>query len=395
MRAQHLTAAALVSITVSVLYGRIAWGMFIRFDDFHDHLRIAQHLYETGRPSVPHFLFQGVTAALHSLIGRSFLVAGALTSAAAYFLTGGVTYAIYWKALRGSWLAAPALLGILSLLTLMAQPITSAQTYTLGYLWPEPYHSPTYTMMKPFALAVFAGTAGFLTRRQTGLGLAALFTVATIASALSKPNFVICLLPAALLMLGYRLWRRQPVSTQSLIVALYVPAGAVLAWQHLVAVSGMGDLGEMYHVSASWAPLKFMHYWATNLPAKCVASVLFPVTVTTVYWQLARRDPVLQFAWLCFGFGALYSYGVVETPNWAAGNFVWSGYVTLLTLLVATTVFWLQQAASAEGRWQVRRAIVCAAVFALHILSGVRLTWLYLTHYGCRVDFRLGQYVCG
>lgn len=369
--------------------------MFLRFDDFQDHLHIAQHLFETGRPIVPHFLFHGVTAALHALVGQRLLVAGALASVAAYFLTGLVTYAIYWNALRGSRLAAPGLIAIFTLVTLVAQPITSAQAYTLGYLWPEPYHSPTYTMLKPFALAGFAGTAWFLTRNQGRLDLAALLAVVTIASALSKPNFVICLLPAASLMLAYRVWRREPLSPRALIVGLYAPASAVLVWQFLVTFPGAGSASEMYRVSAAWAPLKFMHFWATDLAAKLLASVLFPVTVTAFYWPLARRDPLLQFAWLCFGFGALYSYGVVETTNWAAGNFVWSGYVTVLTLLVANTVFWLRQAASAEGRWQVRRAIVCGAVFALHILSGVRLTALYLTHYGCRVDLRLGQYVCG
>ena len=138
-----------------------------------------------------------------------------------------------------------------------------------------------------------------------------------------------------------------------------------------------------------------MRYWTTGLlPVKFLASVLFPVTVTALYWPLARRDTLLQFAWLCFGFGAVYSYALVETTNWTAGNFLWSGYITLLTLLVATVIFWLRQAASAEGGWPVTRALVCGAVLALHVASGARLTWMYLTHYGCRVDFRLVEYVC-
>jgi len=394
VRARHLTAAALVSIVVSAVFGRIAWGMFVRFDDFNDHLLIAQRLYETGRPAVPHFLFHGVTAALHAVLSaKSFLVAGALATVAAHFLTGGVTYAVYWNAFRGSRLEAPGLLAVLSLITLIAQPITIAQAYTLGYFWPEPYHSPTYAMLKPFALAGFAGTAWFLTRRQSSVGLVVLLGVVTIAGALSKPSFVICVLPAALLMTAYRLWRRQPLSMRSLIVGLYAPAVAVLGWQFLVAFSGTGDAG-MYQDSVSWGPLKVMRYWTTGLPVKFLASVLFPVTVTALYWPLARRDTLLQFAWLCFGFGAMYSYGLVETTNWTAGNFLWSGYITLLTLLVATTIFWLRQAASAAGRWPVMRALVCGAVLALHVVSGARVTWLYLTHYGCRVDFRLVEYVC-
>jgi hypothetical protein len=113
-----------------------------------------------------------------------------------------------------------------------------------------------------------------------------------------------------------------------------------------------------------------------------------------LYWPLARRDTLLQFAWLCFGFGVLYSYALVETSKWNAGNFVWSGYITLLTLLIATIIFWLRQAMSPSGRWPAVRALTCGGVLALHVVSGARLSWLYVTHYGCNVDLRLAQYIC-
>ena len=71
----------------------------------------------------------------------------------------------------------------------------------------------------------------------------------------------------------------------------------------------------------------------------------------------------------------------VETDHWAAGNFVWSGYISLFTLFVATTIFWLRQAALSDGRWSLTRARVCGAVLALHVVSGVRLAWLYLQEY--------------
>jgi hypothetical protein len=392
---RHLAAATLTSMVVGAVYGRIAWGMFVRFDDFSDHLRIARHLYETGRPTVPHFLFHGVTAAVYAVPGMpSILVAGALTTIAAYCLTAGATYAIYWKEFRTSHPAAPGLIGLLSLATLVAQPITFAETYTLGYLWPEPYHSPTYAMLKPFALAGFASTAWLLARRQGDAGLVALCVVVTMASALSKPNFAICLLPATALLMAHRLWARQPVATRALIAGVYTPTAAVLAWQFIIAFSGVDGAGEAYRDSVSWAPLKFMNFWATDLSAKFVASVLFPLTVTLLYWPLARRDTLLQFAWLCFGFGVLYSYAVVETSKWNAGNFVWSGYITLLTLLIATIIFWLRQAMSPSGRWPAVRALTCGGVLALHVVSGARLSWLYVTHYGCNVDLRLAQYIC-
>lgn len=382
MPARHLTAAALVSLLVAAVYGSIATGLFARSDDFRSHLTVALHLYETARPIAPHFLFHGITAVVYAVLpGPSIFVAGALVIVAAYCLLGGVTYAVYWRAFRHSRLAAPWMIAMVSVATLMAQPITTTQAYTIGYLWLEPYHSPTFTMLKPFALAGFAATAWCLTHRQAaGAGRGILFALITLAGALTKPSFAICVLPSAALLMVWRLWQRLPLSTWALIGGLYAPAGAVLAWQFLAAFSGAGG-DEMYQDSVSWAPLKFMSHWATGLPAKFAASTLFPLTVAALYWPTARRDTLLQFGWLCFGFGALYSYSVVETDHWAAGNFVWSGYISLFTLFVAATIFWLRQASSAEGRWPRTRALVCGAVLALHVLSGIRLAWLHLQEY--------------
>jgi hypothetical protein len=44
---RHLAGAVLGSTAIAGIYGRIAWGMFERFDDFTDHLLWAQRLYET------------------------------------------------------------------------------------------------------------------------------------------------------------------------------------------------------------------------------------------------------------------------------------------------------------------------------------------------------------
>ena len=382
MPVRHLTAAALVAIVVAAVYGSIATGLFARSTDFRSHLTVALHLYETARPIAPHFLYHGITALVYAILpGPSIFVAGAIVIVAAYCLLGSVTYAVYWRAFRNSRLAAPWLIAVVSVATLMAQPITTVKAYTIGYLWPEPYHSPTFTMLKPFALAGFAATAWFLTQRPAaGAGRGILFALITLAGALTKPSFAICVLPATALMMAWRLWQRLPLSTWALIAGLYAPAGAVLAWQFLAAFSGAGG-DEMYQDSVSWAPLKFMNHWASGLPAKFAASTLFPLTVAALYWPTARRDTLLQFAWLCFAFGALYSYAVVETDHWAAGNFVWSGYISLFILFVATTIFWLRQAALSEGRWPPARALVCGAVFALHVLSGVRLAWLHLKQY--------------
>lgn len=392
---RHLAAAALVALSAAFVYGTIAWGMFANFGDFEDHLDWAHRFYETGRPPVPHFLFHALTAMLFGTsVAASYEIAGRLVMVGAYALTGLVAYAVYWDAFRGTRLGQPWLLAAVGLVTLAAQPITLADTYALGYLWPEPYHSPTFAVMKPFALAAFAATAWCLAHREGASGrVIGVFALVTIASALSKPNFVICVLPAAAILTAHRLARGLPLSRRGLLGGLFVPAAVVLAWQFAVAFSG-GDAEGMYQDSVSWAPLQFMRYWATDLTAKFAASIAFPLLVLVLYWTRASRDPVLQLGWLCFAFGAFYSYTLAETVNLTAGNFVWSGYITLFTLFAATIVFWLRELHVPLRGAALGRAVVCGVAIVLHVASGIRLDWLYLIHADCRVDLRLAEFVC-
>jgi hypothetical protein len=390
----HLAAAAFVSAVVAAVYGTIAWGLFVRFEDFADHLDVAYRLYETGRPPVPHFLFHALTAVLFgSTLASSYETAGRLVMVGSYGLTGLVTYGLYWRLFRESPVGRPWTIAVAALATVTAAPVTAAHAYALGYLWPEPYHSQTFALLKPFALAGFGGVAWCLSRRDADPRFVALFALVTIAGALSKPSFVICALPAATILIGVRMRAGQPVSMAGLVGGLYFPAAVVLTWQFLAAYSGLGA-ADMYQDSVAWAPLKFMNYWTTGLPLKFAASVAFPLLVAVLYWPLTLRDTMLQLAWLCFLFGAFYSYTLAETVNWTAGNFVWSGYITLFTLYAATMVFWLRQLANPLRGRQPGRMLICGAAIGMHVLSGARMDWLYLTHYGCRVDFRLVEFVC-
>jgi len=385
-----------VSTAIAAIYGRIAWGMFERFDDFTDHLLWAQQLYETGLPAMPHFLFHGLTALLYaSPWFRSLLTAGASVIIGAYFMLGVATYAFLWNGLGQYRHSAPWLLGLMTIATIVAQPITLEPAYALGYLWSEPYHSATYSLLKPFALAGFAFTTWFISRHQrVRADVVALFAVVIVLGALSKPNFIICLLPAAAAVSAFRLWRGLPLNAGALVAGLFIPAILVLGWQFLVTFSGVDVVAGMYRDSVTWSPMKFMDYWATGLSTKFAASAMFPIAVAAFYWPHVRRDTMMQLAWLCFAFGVLFTYGVVQEVDWTSGDFVWSGYISLFILLVATTVFWLRQLTTGLRGWVLARALICGAVFVLHVASGARLAWLYLTHFACRVDLRLVQFVC-
>jgi hypothetical protein len=371
--------------------------MFIGSPDFATHIVIAQRLYDTGHPPIPHFLFHALTAALFAThLAPSLVSAGRFVLLGCYVLLALIVYGLLWTVFRTSRIGRPPILFLAGLATLLAQPITLSHAYTLGFLWQEAYQIPTSTMLKPFALASFLCTAWYISRRCTiDIRLVSLFTLATLAGSLSKPSFIICLLPASAILTIYRLTRGLPVSLGGLLAGLGIPAGAVVAWQFYETYSGYAG-NSMYHDSVIWAPFKFMSYWAGSLFVKFLLGIVFPLAVTVLYWNKVKFDTMLQLAWLCFLFGSLYTYMFAEKANWSSGNFVWSGYITAFTLFVAAMVFWLREVATATpASWRRGRLLLCGCAIALHAVSGARIDWFYLTHYGCRLDFRIAEFICG
>jgi hypothetical protein len=391
----HFISAAILTLLVAGIYGRIGWGMFAGSEDYRLHVDFARSFYESGHPPVPHFLFHALTAALFvAHIAPNLVRAGRFVVVGCYVVIPVLTYALLWLIFKGSRWNRPWVLFCAGLVTLLAQPITLAHAYAIGYFWPETYQIPTATLLKPFALLGFACTAWCLSRSGvTSRRFVVLFAIVTVAGALSKPSFAICVVPAAALVAAYRLVRRLPVSVRALVWGLYGPTIVVLGWQFYVT-HGAYATGQ-YHDSIEWAPLRFMSYWATGLLGKFLLTIAFPLTVTLLYWREARGDAVLQLAWSCFLFGAFDSYMLAERIHWSAGNLTWSGNITAYLLLAVSVVFWLRMISEApSGRWLRQRTTVCGLVLVLHVASGARLDWTYLSHYGCPIDYRHAELVC-
>ena len=394
--AGHLVAATILSLLVAGLYGAISSRVFVNSSDYADHLTFAQNLYWSGRPPVPHFLFHALVAALYAVgLARSFAAAGQDVIVSCYVAIPVLLYGFLWILFRNSRIGHPSILFLAGLATLLAQPITLNHAYAVGFFWPEPYHSPTFIMLKPFAVAGLACTAWYVSHSsRVNMRFAAGFALATVAGSLSKPSFLICMVPAVTVLALYRLARKLPVSVVGLLVGLYLPAAAVLGWQVWATYSGHGT--AEYQDRVEWAPFKFMSYWAGHLVSKFVLSIAFPLTVTVVFWRQARQDAILQLSWLCFLCGAFYTYTLAEAIHWRAGNFTWSGDITAFTLLVGSVVFWLRQISlQPAGKWSAQWAFwICGAVLVLHAISGARIDWFYLWHRGCAPNYQ-GGFVCG
>ena len=381
----HVVAAAVLAALICAVYGPIVWGALSGPSDYTAHVHYAELLYQKGQISAPHFLYQAIVAALYSTgLISTFRATGLIVVLVFYALMALLMYGLLFTAVHeDARLGRAPVLFAVALAVLLAQPLVRTGWYEIGYFWPESYATPTFVLLKPLAVATFACTVWYLSKRRgVTLSLWALFFVVTVAGALSKPSFLICLVPAAVILSIARIAQRKPLSVGALLVGLCLPTAAVLGGQYYLSYSAHAGLVG-YHDSIIWAPLKVMRHHTTGLLRKFLLSIVFPLLVSALYWNRARRDLALVLAWCSFLVGSFYAYTLAEKIRFADGNFLWSAYITLFVLFVMSALFWMRQLAGRPPRsWFSWRDLLCCGALALHAFCGATLDWGYLKFYG-------------
>jgi len=378
-------AASLLGILVCLVYGPIAWHMIHGQSDSRWHVMFAQHLIETHSVSGPHVLYALLVAGVFRTgLVPSFEAAGLLVLLPFYALTAVAIYGLLFSVFQEQRkFVRVTIVSLAAAAAILVEPLSRSSQYNIGYFWPTTYDSPTSTLTKPLSLISFILTGWFLAHgRSRRNWIWGIFATCTAAAALSKPSFIICLVPAAGLMACIRLIRGSSLSFRSLLAGLFVPAAVVLGLQYYETYSGHTSVVD-YRDSIVWAPLVVMRYFSSQLVLKLFLSITFPLIVFGLYWNRARRDVTLMLAWLSFWIASFYAYMLAEKLHATAGNFLWSGYLAAFILFVASITFWLGLLAEQrKNSWFWARFYLCAAVLALHAVSGALVTWNYCKSFG-------------
>jgi hypothetical protein len=374
------TGAVLLAAFSCLLYLPVALRFLQIRSDYTNHIRFAEQLALTHHLVVPHVLFHFLIIGVVQLAGTTFDSAALIVLAFFYGLTGALLYREAAKVLipdnpsRSTLAGGAAAALLLGAAMLLMQPILKpggSHMYQIGYFWAEPYLSPTYSLMKPLALASAISTASFLTTgaaSRVAIGEAAL---ATVAGALAKPSFVICLVPAVLIVGALRSLNSQVIDRKAIFLGLFAPAAAVLILEYYISYSGLGPQ-VTYQNTIVFAPLEVLRSYAGHLAGKLALSVLFPASVYVLYWRNAQRDLRLNLGFLLFTFGIAYGYLFAEKENWRSANFLWSGYVTLFILFVFAVTFYVRELKTASWKGvNVIRHLLAMTVLVLHVHSGI------------------------
>lgn len=376
--------ACLLTMLLAVLcFTPIIWRLSCSAYDYIVHTDLAVKMLDSRSLPTPHFLFHAGIITFQQLLPISFQAASALVVLLSIAATAVLLFRMMAAASQTIWVAAT-----LTLCLLLVAPIPLFfpldQSLYFGYISSSVYHNPTILLLKPLALLSFAFV--FTPTMEAGSSSWKRLTVcilATIASGLAKPNFVIVMVPALVLAFAIPDLRRELApKTKFIACGILLPALTLLAWQYWLTYSAE-QLPGLYQGKSSiiFAPLAVMSYLSTWLLAKFFLSIAFPLAVFAGFFHQVVARPRLLLAWVAFGIGAGYTYLLAESgPRMYQGNFTWSGQITLFILFVVSAEFLCEEIRcnGLNDRYRKLIFIVCMALFILHVLSGIHL---YLAQY--------------
>jgi hypothetical protein len=372
---EHLLALAGLVIGVALLWLPSVHNEILvgpRNHDYPTHIGVARLWYRTGTLTYPHFLFHALLNLVHILV-PNFNTAGTIAALATACGLAVVLYALIYATMNrlGHRILRIGLALAATFFLLVIGPITvftwRRHNLYLGYISPTVYHNPTIAIVKPLAILHFWLFVQIIqdTQRYRSRVWQVVFTGLSFLTLLAQPNYMLCLVPALIVLMLFRVYRKQPIDWRFFALTVILPAIVVLALHYF----------HIYYVASAVsnsrvivAPFAVLAQASNNLLAKFVLSILFPLVVYGLFFKAAQRNLGLNLAWLLFIVGAFQAYFLAETGNrFVQGNFLWSGQIALFILMVMTVLFLLKQQAAR----QPARLLVCTFVLALHIISGL------------------------
>jgi hypothetical protein len=187
-----------------------------------------------------------------------------------------------------------------------------------------------------------------------------------VTSALIKPNYLLCFLPALIILAVW--WRllHKAVDFRYLVFGLLIPAVLVLGVQWWLAY--FSPQGEPSRIIFS--PLGVESAYSGTLLPKFLLSILFPVSILVSDFGKLRDNPVLLLALIGFTVAAFQVYFLAESGNrFYDGNFRWGGQVMLFIWFVVSARELLHKLF--DGNKCTREKIILSGIYLSHLAAGI------------------------
>lgn len=385
---KHALAFGRLILVLSVLFlfADLTYHIIPATYDMPWHIDAAQTIAETGTYRTTHPGFQWLVILAHTLLpGIDYFGAGLVAILVSYLAAAWLIFELLYRTLSSLEPAKRVTLAVLITLALMlVTPVTIIRPDAArfwGYIPITVYHNPTQLAARPVMLLVFwwAVSAFDPDRRPPHL---LLMILAVSFGVLTKPNYMLALLPAVFIYALIKLWFRQEVRWVWLTAGLFVPAMGVLGVQYVVTF-----IGDLRSSALVLAPLHVVLLYVDViwLLPKLVLSLAFPLVVLVFYRRYAILDNGFALAWLASVAGIAQYFLLAEMNAQGdilgSANWIWGAEMALFVLFVVAARVWLKQAAPYLGRKPLRHYPpafwLSGLVLLLHVTGGVIWFSLY------------------
>jgi len=390
MEKKKIFLLILLGVLITAFFG-IMMAHELKDSDFPQHIEWARQYAETGYLNkIPHTLFAKLVVMIRALLPANILVLISPLAKQVFDLKSfeisawllmifcyiGTIYWLFWK-FNKEWSGGEERkkLGLIIFSVfaiLLVFPIfifTYPQRMYLGYVSPNPFHSPTYILFRPFVLLFFYSIVeNLFSKWQWKESI--LLVIFILCATLAKPSFTITIIPAVgILIILFYFREIKKINWLYLIFPLGLTSLIVLVTQYIVNYSGYwGD-------QVIFTPLTVVMYYVSSLPLVFIfwiLSILFPLIVSIFYFKENANKLSFQLVWINFFVAALLNFLFGEKFNLGSNNFGWGSMIAVFLLFLEAIIIYGKKLLEIKTfrspkSWQI---IMLGGVLLAHLVCG-------------------------
>ena len=238
--------------------------------------------------------------------------------------------------------------------------------FYFGYIDLANYHNPTIIFLRPFALiSFFLGVRAFNGINNSWKMILA-SSILVLISALIKPNYLLCILPALMILAMWWKIQHKVVDYRYLLFGFLIPSIVILGIQWWLAYfSPVGNQAGII-----FSPLGVESAFSGNLLPKFLLSVFFPVSILIFDFRKFKDNPDLLLALIGFLVSSFQVYLLAENGNrFYDGNFRWGAQVMLFIWFVISAKELLKRVFD-ENKSNGGK-IALSTIYLTHIAAGI------------------------
>lgn len=351
----------------------------IRFPvDYSWHADAGERLLHGVGEMSPHFLWHVLIIFIHKVSGSSFMAVSFVSVFLCVFVASLIVYCSFKIESGMSEGIAATLTFVLFFLhpVFFLYPID--KNLYLGYFSQNPFHNPTFILLKSIALLhfiLFCKAIKNDDRESRGLAAYLVLGALLALTVIAKPSYFVAFVPSVVLVVVFNVAfpkysELSPIRVM-LIFSTLLPGLVVIIWQffHFFVESG----GRV-SIGFGFLDTYSIYSYPWTFPFKLFGSVVFPISLIWLMGRRLARKIDFQISSIMLLTSIFYASFIVELYDEKIsgdGNWIWSSQLANFMLFFVCIQYYALEIFSA--RRAVTRSyqlLVPALVLFLHAVAG-------------------------